>query len=293
MTELNSKLAIGTANFGLEYGITNNNGKLSDTEIENILNEAKIANITTFDTAQGYGDSEQRLGLFLRKELNIVTKIGSEIIIKKGYNNLRHIFTASLSRLKCKRLYALLLHNPDDLLGPNGSEIVRDLKSLKEEGSVEKIGVSIYEPEKLEEILKVFDIDIVQLPFNIFNREAYLTGWAEKLKSKNVEIHVRSVFLQGVLLSQRCDLPNWFSNNWSALFDQWFNFQSRVGAEADEVALGFVLQQPWIDKVIVGVDTASQLVRLVEIENNIKQNYRPKFYSRDPLLIYPSNWKNK
>ena len=139
----------------------------------------------------------------------------------------------SIKNLNVSRLYGLLLHNPDVLLGQNGSEIVRELNSLKDEGYVEKIGVSIYEPEKLEDILKVFDIDIVQLPFNIFNREVYLTGWAEKLKSKNIEIHVRSVFLQGILLLKRHNIPNWFLENWTNLFDQWFDFQKQVGSNTD------------------------------------------------------------
>ena len=293
MTELNSKLAIGTANFGLEYGVTNNNGRLSDAEIKNIMQEAKISNVTTFDTAQGYGDSEERLGSFVNEEINIITKIGNELNTNKEYLDLHQIFIGSLCRLKCEKVYGLLLHDPNVLLGQNGGKIVRELRQLKDEGSVEKIGVSIYEPETLTAILPLFDFDLVQVPFNVFNREVYFSGWVDKLKSKNIEIHVRSVFLQGILLSQRRDLPNWFLSNWPDLFDQWFDFQMQVGANADEVALRFALQQPWIDKVIVGVDNASQLGRLVEIENINKQDYRPKFFSRDPVLIYPSKWKNK
>lgn len=290
---MSSKLAIGTANFGLEYGITNISGRLNDAELGKIIREAKLSKVTLFDTAQGYGDSEERLGLFVNEEMQVVTKIGHELNTSTESLDLREIIKGSFNRLKCASVYGLLLHDPSILFGLNGRKIVHELQQLKAEGFVEKIGVSIYEPERLIAILSMFDVNLVQVPFNVFNREIYLTGWADKLKSKNIEIHVRSVFLQGILLSQRCDLPNYFLSNWPDLFDKWFDFQLKIGADADEIALGFVLQQPWIDKVIVGVDNASQLARLVEIENSDKQDNHPRFYSRDPLLIYPSKWKNE
>lgn len=293
MTEENSKLAIGTANFGFSYGATNNNGRLSDTEINSIMYKAKTSKVTTFDTAQSYGDSEERLSSFLNDETNIITKIRIELQNKKVSQSLQQLFARSLRRLKRERAYALLLHNAEVLVGRDGATIVRELQNLKDKGLIKKIGVSIYDPEILEVVLRSFEIDIVQLPFNIFDREVYLTGWVEELKNKNIEIHTRSVFLQGILLTKRHNLPDWFRKHWSELFDQWFDFQYQLGKSAVEIALGFVLCQPWIDKVIVGVDNSEQLSRLIEIEKSLKEKYEPTFFCRDPNLINPSLWKNK
>ena len=293
MTDWNSKLAIGTANFGLAYGVTNNNGRLSDTEIKNIMSEAKRSKVVTFDTAQGYGDSEERLSPFLNYKTKVVTKIGIELQSNKISLNVQQLFAQSLEKLKCDKVYALLLHNPEVLVGQDGPAIIRELQHLKYEGLVEKIGVSIYNPEILKEVLRSFDVDIVQLPFNIFDREVLLSGWADKLKEKDIEIHTRSVFLQGILLMQRHNLPNWFRKNWSEIFEQWFDFQRHVDATADEIALTFVLRQPWIDKVVVGVDNFQQLTRLANIEKNMKKDYEPLFFSRDVNLINPSKWKNE
>jgi aryl-alcohol dehydrogenase-like predicted oxidoreductase len=291
MADWNSKLAIGTANFGLAYGVTNNNGRLSDIEIKNIMDVAKSSKITTFDTAQGYGDSEERLGPFLNNKTNVVTKIGIELQSNDISLNLQQNFTQRLEKLKCDKVYALLLHNPEVLLGRDGATIIRELRHLKCGGFVKKIGVSIYNPEILKVILRSFEVDIVQLPFNIFDREVCFTGWVDKLKEKDIEIHTRSVFLQGILLMQRHNLPNWFRENWPEIFDQWFDFQKQVGATADEIALTFVLRQPWIDKVVVGVDNFQQLTRLAKIEKNMKKDYKPTFFSRDANLINPSKWE--
>ena len=293
MTDCHSKLAIGTANFGLAYGAANINGRLSDAEIKNIMQQAERSKVTTFDTAQGYGDSEVRLSSFMQDNTNVITKIGIELQNNKISSTIQQLFFRSLHRLQCERLYALLLHNPEVLLGREGPSIVNELQHLKDQGFVEKIGISIYDPKILNVILQSIEIDIVQLPFNIFDREIYFSGWVEKLKKKDIEIHTRSVFLQGILLMQQQNLPNWFKENWPELFDQWFEFQQQVDANADEIALTFVLRQPWVDKVVVGVDDAQQLSRLVEIEKSVKTLYKPTFFSRDSNLINPSKWKRK
>ena len=122
---------------------------------------------------------------------------------------------------------------------------------MKEQEIVSKVGVSIYSPEILTAISGVLKLDIVQVPFNVFDQQILSSGWSDKLKNIGVEIHTRSVFLQGLLLMQRSSLPEYFINYWPAHFDAWYQFLNFNRADALEVALQFALQQDWIDKIVV------------------------------------------
>lgn len=291
MPNITSKLVLGTANFGLKYGVANFAGKLSDEALKKILQNASQAGIKTFDTAQAYGDSEKRLGLFMGLEAKVITKIGDDL--RGGYEAgiIRTGVKTSLDRLQRDRLKGILLHRPELLLGVDGRKIAADLQLVKDEGLVEKIGVSIYSSDVLDEITKLVQLDIVQVPFSIFDQRIYNSGWVDRLKADKVEIHARSVFLQGLLLMKRSELPTWFSVNWPFLFTDWFAYQDYVNQKADKIALSFVLQKPWIDKVIVGVDNHLQLLRLVEIEKDLSFETYEGFSIDDIRLVEPSNWK--
>jgi len=291
MTKTVSKLALGSANFGLDYGVANNSGKISDSELSEILLFAQEACIEVVDTAQAYGDSEARIGsLCGNTHFNFVTKIGAEIANGSSDQNVISGVKQSCIRLNQSRLYAVMLHRPEILLGDKGREVVRGLRILKEQGIVSKVGVSIYSPEILKAISGVFKLDIVQVPFNVFDQQIFSSGWSDKLKSDGVEIHTRSVFLQGLLLMPQSSLPEYFTNYWPAHFDAWYEFLNYNRADALEVALKFALHQDWIDRIVVGVDTASQLKALTEIEKSSEPIDFPLLGSNDPNLINPSNW---
>ena len=291
MHNFKSKLVLGSANFGLGYGIKNKDGRLAGGELLNILNLAKSAGICTIDTAQAYGDSEQRLGSLHKHEFQLITKIGAGLDASFGKNKINSLVRESLDRLSLDRLYAVLLHRTELLLGPDGTKIASELNALKELGIVEKIGVSIYSPDILGEVSGLLKLDIVQLPFNVFDQRIVKSGWSERLKEMGTEIHTRSTFLQGLLLMKQSELPRYFSKNWTALFDEWFDFQEESGAQADEIALDFALQQSWIDKIVVGIDSALQLDRLLQIEANDRCNSLPYFDVNDIDLIDPSRWR--
>ena len=291
MAENISKLALGSANFGLDYGVANNSGKISESELSEILLFAHEACIKVVDTAQAYGDSEARIGsLCGDAHFNFVTKIGTEFSNQSFDYNIFSSVKQSCRRLNQPRLYAVMLHRPEVLLGNQGREVVRELQILKEKGIASKVGVSIYSPEILTALSRVFELDIVQVPFNLFDQQILSSGWSDKLKSAGVEIHTRSVFLQGLLLMQRSRLPKYFRKYWSAHFQAWYEFLDYNGADALEVALKFALHQDWIDRIVVGVDSVSQLKTLVEIENSLSPIDFPLLGCNDPNLINPSNW---
>ena len=263
MSDGASKLALGSANFGLDYGVANHTGKISESELADMLVVAKAARIEIIDTAQAYGDSETRLGSLCNdNQFNLVTKIGAEFTNQTLNHDVIHCVKESC-RLDQSRLYAVMLHRPEVLLGNQGNEVVRELQILKEQNIVTKVGVSVYSPEILTAISSVFEVDIVQAPFNLFDQRILSSGWSDKLKSSGVEIHTRSVFLQGLLLMQKSGLPDYFMKYWPAHFEAWYEFLDYNRADALEVALKFALQQDWIDKIVVGVDSVSQLEALV------------------------------
>lgn len=175
---MTSRLALGTVQFGLNYGVANRLGQVSRLDSLSILSMARKHKMMTIDTAINYGDSELCLGEAGAKEFQVVTKLPS---IPEDCSNIlgwvSEQVAASLQRLNIDRLHGLLLHNPSQLFGNQANEIIRALRLIKESGLVEKVGVSIYSPEDLNHISRIFKLDIVQAPLNLIDRRLVHSGW--------------------------------------------------------------------------------------------------------------------
>ena len=285
------RIVLGSAQFGLNYGITNNVGKVKSQEVRKILSYARENNINTLDTAIEYGDSEASLGMANISNWRVVTKLP---VIPKKTNNIPEWIdqqiNSSLLRLKIPKLDGLLLHNPIDLLSKNGNEIWKTIQIKKNEGLVKKIGFSIYSPNELELLWSSYRPDIVQVPFNILDRRIKTSGWLQKLNENNVEVHSRSIFLQGLLLMnpiERSKLFYKWQSIWSVL-DTWLINNNISPIEA---ALGFVFSEKNIDCVIVGVESKNQLNEIISISNSSFNLKLPESLSTVDLdLIEPVNW---
>ena len=286
-----SRLALGTANFSQAYGVANEVGKLNKSELYNILTLVRKFNINVIDTAQAYGETEVLLGSQNLEQLNVVTKIGINSNFSHCREDIQQLVEDSCHRLRINKLYAVMLHRPEMLISSEGREIFNALQTLKKEDKVLKIGVSIYSPLILDEIMDKFDIDIVQVPFNLFDNRMETTGWSERLVERQVEIHARSVFLQGLLLMSKEKLPRFFMQKWPRIFKEWYSFLDKSRVDAKHIALKFALSRHWIDKVVVGIDSSFQLEELLGIENCIGQYDVPQFSVVDEDLIDPSRWK--
>lgn len=288
---LRSKIVVGTANFGLDYGIRNSAGKLTDPSIADICEVAERNGITTFDTAQGYGDAETRLRNKAPNKADIITKISIDQQMKYKPGDIKKKIDRSLSEAKQKQYYGVLIHQPELFYRSDVTKIISELNALKREKLIKKIGVSIYSPSVLELVMKNFKPDIVQVPFNIFDQRISQSGWAKILFSMGVELHARSAFLQGLLLEPQTALPTFAKERYSEIFSTWFDYQRHVGLPADYLALKFVLQQHWLSKVVVGIDSAKQLQRLIEIELSEDSIEINGFNFQDEGLLNPFNWK--
>ena len=287
------KLAIGTAQFGLDYGIANDHGKVSQKEIKKILDLARSSNISLLDTAMDYGDSEFSIGEAGSEDFDIVSKIGDIPVNEKNtkdfiYNKLKN----TLDCLGIKSLYGLLLHRPENLLNKNGIAIYETLSEFKEMGLVKKIGISIYEPDELNKIIPNFELDIVQSPINIFDRRLINSFWADELKKKGMEIHARSIFLQGLLLIDPTKRPAYFKK-WNKLFKEYDEWLYEKKVSNFELCIRYVLSQDSIDKVIIGIDSREQLKEIIDLysSKSEKLTVPNELFSNDKSLINPSCWK--
>ena len=285
------KLALGSVQFGLNYGVSNKVGQVVAAEAKQILLLAKKKKVEVLDTAISYGSSEEVLGNIGVNEFRVVTKLPSLPTDQSAISCwVRDQVEGSLRRLRQKKLYGLLLHQPQDLLGLNGDQLIQALVDLKNDGFVQKIGVSIYSPDELDEVYKRIQIDLVQAPLNVVDRRLQYSGWLDRLKDDDVEVHTRSAFLQGLLLMERSKIPQKFSR-WSFFWDQWHEKLQDSAASALEACLAYPLSLEQVDQVIVGVDSAAQLLEILHSTKNVNEGPDTSFMcSTDLDLINPSSW---
>ena len=278
------KLAIGTVQFGLDYGITNHSGQVAIDEVKDILDYAKTNNIDTLDTAARYGNSEQVLGEVGVNNYRIITKTTP---LKNGVDRVIKGFYQSLDNLNIGQVDGLLIHNIDDVKDKRFGDLFHKLNELKEEGLINKIGFSTYTPDQVDFLLENFDFDLIQVPFNVFDTRLIEGGQLQALKKKNIEIHARSIFLQGVLLDFD-NLSSYFSK-WKKQFDKYQSTVEKSGLSLLEYALNFTLNVQEIDKILVGVNSADQLKEIVQAKK--KQSSLSAFPIDDIALLNPGLWK--
>lgn len=285
-----SKLSIGTAQFGMNYGVANKFGKVKSESIVNILDEAHIAGIDSIDTAMSYGDAESLLGGCRLDDWQIVTKLPpippntDEIL-----NWVLKMVKGSLIRLQQTKLYALLLHRPNDLIGPHGEVLYKALLQLKAEGLVCKIGISIYAEDELTDICSRYEIDIIQTPFNIFDRRIASSGWLERLPLQGIEVHTRSAFLQGLLLMPSNIRPTKFQK-WKKLWTLWDEWLLDNNISPLVACIGFSIRQTGINRVVIGVDNPEQLKEILAAANVKMPDIPSNLFSNDLNLINPGKW---
>jgi aryl-alcohol dehydrogenase-like predicted oxidoreductase len=284
------KLALGTAQFGLDYGIANRAGQISTQAGAALLSAARSARMDTLDTAISYGSSEERLGQIGLDGWRVVSKLPP---VPNGCDDVDGWVTqavhGSLARLKAERLYGLLLHRPQQLLEKNGEHLYRAMNRLKSEGLVEKIGISIYAPDELEPLCGRFGLDMVQAPFSILDRRLVETGWLDRLAGEGIEVHARSIFLQGLLLMEAGERPQKFAR-WGTVWLAWHHWLREAGLTPLEACLRHALAFEAISRVIVGVDSERQLREILEAAHGPVPQAPAALRTDDPNLLNPARW---
>ena len=280
------KLALGTVQFGLDYGILNTTGQAPLEEVKKVLKLAKEHNIDTLDTAARYGNSEQVLGEVGVNNYRIITKTTP---LKNGVDRVIKGFYQSLDNLNIGQVDGLLIHNIDDVKDKRFGDLFHKLNELKEEGLINKIGFSTYTPDQVDFLLENFDFDLIQVPFNVFDTRLIDGGQLSKLKNKKIEIHARSIFLQGILVNLgEC---NGYFSTWKKEFDEYREIVEKNESTLLEYAINYVLSVPEIDKALFGVSNIQQLIEIFKSIHSDNIINVKAFSINNINLLNPSLWK--
>ncbi|MCP4568414.1 MAG: aryl-alcohol dehydrogenase [FCB group bacterium] len=292
-----SKLGLGTVQFGLDYGVSNPGGRTKTESVRRILQTALATGIKTIDTATLYGQSEKVLGgtLPTGHDFQITTKTGqfnTPLISPKHVNDLMTTFACSLEKMALDRVYGLLIHDANDLLAKGGEYLYEALQKLKEKRLVEKIGVSVYSGKQIDTLLKNYSLDLIQLPLNVFDQRLIQGGQIDRLHQAGVEIHARSIFLQGLLLIDPDHLPGYFRPVKNHLIN-FRKLSSQTGQTPLQTSLDFALGLEAVDRIIVGVCNLKQLEEIIQSIENMPPglaDFAPLALN-DSAILNPSEWK--
>ena len=290
------KICLGTAAMGLDYGTFVKNKKPSKKQSYQILTTAWKNGINCIDTAHNYGSAEKIIGEWSKKKKKkpiIITKLPS---LKKTSNSLiekkiEEKFSESCARLNVDSVFGYLIHDFQDIRNPR---VLKKLISLKEEKKIRHLGISVYEPDQIKEIININELDIYQTPYSIVDQRVKESGMLDLCKKKNKIVLARSVFLQGVLRLEKKNLPKRFYPLKNTL-KKIESLSKDLGCTPSQLILHFVLSEPLISSVIIGVGKEKELVKNLEIKNInfdkniIKKIYKPK--TRLPKsIIDPRTW---
>ena len=255
------QLCLGTVQFGLPYGITNQVGQVHEQEVRRILDLAVVSGINLLDTAQAYGTAETVLGQCwpTHAPRRLISKLPAGAPRQSWEDSL----ISSLQRLRSPKLNGFLLHRASDLHAPDGGQLLHWLESLRDRGLVERIGVSIYEASELE-ALPLDRLQLVQLPLSVYDQRLIRDGTVAKLQDQGIAVHVRSVLLQGLILQSSQYWPDHLSAAFRVHHDLWREHLRRSGLSPLAAALGFVHACEGVEAVLVGVLSVKELAQLVQ-----------------------------
>lgn len=293
-----SKLCLGTVQFGLDYGIANSSGEISQENVNNILSFVINQNINCFDTGSMYGSSEKKIGNFVKEnkkyDLNIISKI------KSNFFNMEHsasisLIDKSLIFLSSESLFALLLHNIDAIKywDEFNSELV---KKLKKENKIKYFGVSIYTNEEFNFALENERVEIIQIPFSLLDQRAINYNWLKKAKAKNKLIFIRSIYLQGLILMNLENVPFYLENAKKYLI-KVEEIANRLNITKNQLALSFVNQLASESILLFGCDTLVQARENIDNYNNLTfideeiiEELKKSMSTVDEDIYNPSKW---
>ncbi len=283
------KLALGTAQFGMAYGIASRQPQISYAEAKAIIDYTATQGMTVLDTAMGYGDSEARLGEIGVDAWKVISKIPEVPVGENATTWIADAVKASLKKLRLHSLYGLLLHRPAQLFRQQGPEIYAALQRLKAKGLVEKIGVSIYQPSELESVFSVGHVDLVQSPLSVLDRRLITSGWLNRLADRGVEVHARSVFLQGLLLMSADQRPGKFAR-WAGLWDCYHEWVAGTGLSPLEANLAYVSAIPAVQHVVVGVNGLYHIQEILNARIDNGPDWSADLATEDEILLNPLAW---
>lgn len=278
------RFVLGTANFSQNYGILSQGDALAVDEVNQILSVAKSESLDTVDMAQAYGESQIDAKAF--EYFRVISKWSIADDVEAVYRSLK----SDLKKYGKSNFYALMIHDPQNLDRVDSLALASFCQRIRAEGMAERIGISIYTEDDWRACQKVMKPEIVQLPLNPMNQLLNNDSFKQELADKGVEVHARSLFLQGVLLGH--ELPS----NFDELEYIWQRFCHITKEYSERLAaiLSWSLSQKWIHKWVVGVASANhlrQIARAVEVSQDLTAPCFDELKDMYHPMVDPRNWK--
>lgn len=297
-----SKLCLGTAQFGINYGIANKDGKVPESIVNEILDYVILEGLNCFDTAKGYGNSESVIGNYLQNSkfkdsVKIISKMKSEYLFL-DYQNLNSEIQKSLDFISTEKLFGLLLHDSEAIHKWNKG-FSNSISKLKSDGIIEFFGVSIYTDEEFNLALNNEDIEIIQIPFNLLDQRAIWKKWLKMAKAKNKLIFIRSVYLQGLILMETDNLPKNLENA-KPYIDDIEKICQDMQMSRNELALSFVNSLAPDSVILFGCDNLNQAKENIsnfkcfnKLNDDVIEYLLKQFRSVDEKIFNPTKWNIK
>lgn len=283
------RLCLGTAQFGMDYGINNVIGKPDEKNVFRMLDYCLDRGLDSFDTAQAYGNAEELLGRYIKlnkRNMKIITKI-----IPKEQISMEEQIIQSMKILNVEYLEGVLFHQAQDI---NNETFLEEITLCKKKGLINKVGVSVYEPQDAHNAMENRAIDIVQVPYNVLDQRLEESFFLNN-KMQNADIYARSIFLQGLLMMDFYNIPKKLEE--ARPYIQLFEvLVKKYGLSKKEVAIGFVLANPAIKQIVFGVDHINQLEEYLNIAEEIQlskacmQEIKEAFKQIERRIISPQLW---
>ena len=280
-----NKIAIGCANIGHDYGIDSR--KINSKEIRKIFNFCNKKKIRFFDTADSYENSYKIL-----KTNSYNIKLDTKILINNKWLNynfcVKHMIVTK-KKINNKKIDTLYIHNPDFLLKKNSKNIVNNLKKLKKNRYYKKLGISIYDFETFFKNFKNFKFDVVQCPLNIFDQRLIKGGYLKKFKKLKLKVHIRSIFLQGLLINKKFK-ENVKFKNYKKLLNNYFLYLKDKKIKPLDLCLNYIFKHKNLDKIIIGINSKNQLDEILNFKKTSFNSYNQFDYRHKKKLIDPRKW---
>ncbi|MAF76565.1 MAG: hypothetical protein CME60_00265 [Halobacteriovoraceae bacterium] len=281
-----TKLALGTVQFGMDYGVSNKTGRVTKNEVKKILATCLDNELMVLDTAYAYGASEEILGEVGVDKFEVISKVPK--LDQAEPESIRYYVEKSLSRLELKNIKGMMFHDCNDLLSKKGEIYYSTLKTVCSDHNIPRVGVSVYSPSQLKEVMKNFDVDIVQFPLNLFDQRFLEDGLLNNLKNKGIETYSRSTFLQGLFFLDDSMVPDSIKNVIPDL-QKVRGIAAEQEVDISTLALTFVMNSG-IDYNVLGVVSNEQLLGNIKDSRCFLNCDFEKFALKDEKVLNPSLW---
>lgn len=284
------KIILGTAQLNNIYGISNNKIKLNNQEFLKIIKLMKTYKINKLDCAESYGNI-YILKKFLTRKFKITNKIVFNYKEKNDLNTIKQKLFKLHKNKNNLEVDNLLIHNCEHISSRKFKKFYNNLIILKKMNYFKNLGFSCYKIKEINEILKNFDINVIQFPFNIFDQRLNNISLIKKIKKKKIKIQIRSIFLQGLLLNKNVRKKIQYKDK-NKLFRNYEDFLIQNKITEIEACIGFIKQYNFYDNIVLGVDTLTQFKIFLEIFTKYNNNLNYSLLkSKKSKIILPYLWK--